>query len=445
MRPLAFALCCLLFCARGRADDASAFEERVERFTLDNGLRVVLAPDARHARVMMLVRYAVGGRDDPNGYRGLAHLTEHLTFREQDVMGELEKLGATGSNGMTTSDDTFYYAYLPARALEPALWLEASRMAFHLERVSEPELVRERAIVVAEWRQGRHNSVFGSVPQAMARELFPERHPYHQRGDEVDDVEAMSLRDVRWFAQQHYRPDRATLVVVGPFELEAVRDWVQRYFGAVRARGSAPVRNAQPAPAPLTRSCRLAVPEGVVDEVLFSTWLGPARNSDDEAVLNVIGHMLFGHPAAPLSKLARGVREIDDVVVGQERLELANVFSIVILARAPAKADELTPKLDAVLDALRRGDLNAELPSAVRRAREALRVAYDGVVQRAFALSDPNEPSLEVRLAQLARVTKEDVLRVARTWIDPRRRLLTMVTDGDPETSRRRVSCEDVP
>jgi hypothetical protein len=94
--------------------------DEVERFTLANGLRVVLAPNQHHSRAMLLVRYTVGHRDDPKGYRGLAHLTEHLTFTQLDGLAELERLGASDINGVTMPDETVYTAYLPRRGLQTA-------------------------------------------------------------------------------------------------------------------------------------------------------------------------------------------------------------------------------------------------------------------------------------------------------------------------------------
>ncbi|MET0287797.1 MAG: pitrilysin family protein [Polyangiales bacterium] len=437
MRWLTFALClCLTWTARA---------DEVERFTLPNGLRVVLAPNQHHSRAMLLVRYAVGHRDDPKGYRGLAHLTEHLTFTQLDGLAEMEKLGASEINGITMPDETVYTAYLPRRSLQTALWLEASRMAFQLDRLSERQVANEEEIVVAEWRERRHNSGDDLVGPQIARALYPETHPYHVRGDDPDDVRFTKLPHVQWFAQQHYRPERATVVVVGAFDLEQVRGWTQLYFGAVRATGAAQPRPHEHAPAPLAKHCVLDLPMNYADEVLHAVWLGPARFSDDAMVMRVIERLLDGHSHAPLLQLAQEDPQVATTSFERLELELASEIHVMIEARAPTEAEALVPKLNATLRKVQHGQLNDGVPAAVRSAIELAEREQTRLAARASALAEESTPTLAQLRARLARVTGDDVVRVARKWLDPQRRVLVYLTGRNVDSGRAHVDCEPTP
>lgn len=223
--------------------------EPPERYVLRNGLEVILQRDDRRPYVAVFTSYRAGSRDDPKGYRGLAHLVEHLTFRgskhvpDLELLGALERAGASGVNATTGLDSTSYFAEVPAREVPLALWIESERMGFTLEAMSKDTFAIERSVVVAERkeRSGAQDTVF----RLIFREAYPEAHPY-RREAETGAEESLSLDHARWFYQQAYRPDNATLVLVGSFEKERVRETIERYFGPIVAPAERPARPPAP-------------------------------------------------------------------------------------------------------------------------------------------------------------------------------------------------------
>lgn len=300
-----FLLSWLLPASLALAQDFAIDRAPVERYQLDNGLRVVLQRDARQPRVAGVVAYGVGSRDDPAGYRGLAHLVEHMTFRgsrhlkDGEAFGTLEALGAH-VNAVTAPDHTFYYASVPAHHLPRLLWVESERMAFTLEAMDDKTFEIEREVVINEWRQRRYG-VGGRIDEFIAHASLPEGHPYRHVSDYEQDLSRMRFDDVRGFYQRHYRPDNAVLVLVGNFELEAARALIERYFGPVRALP--PEHPRRPAPAVrLGGEQRMVVRSRVPRPQLQVHWQVPCRNPRCAATLQLVRSLLVGDMESSLRR-----------------------------------------------------------------------------------------------------------------------------------------------
>ncbi|HYP98957.1 MAG TPA: pitrilysin family protein [Polyangiaceae bacterium] len=218
------------------AEPGSAPQATTTRYQLQNGLRVVLAPDRVTPGVSVVVRYDVGAANAPRGYRGLSHLLEHLTFRGSrhvaplQGMSILQELGA-GFNATTELEATEYYAQVSAPALDTVLWLESERMAFTLDRLDQAALDVERRIVDNEHRQ-RH-TISKLLHQHWLRALYGEGHPFVEDPSAIPDLSEVTLRGVQWFFQTAYRPDNATLVLVGQFDPPQALHSIEQYFGPI--------------------------------------------------------------------------------------------------------------------------------------------------------------------------------------------------------------------
>lgn len=213
--------------------------ERLRRYRLPNGLRIALEQDSRQPRVGVVVRYAAGSADDPPGYGGLAHLVEHMTFRgsrhlaPHEAISRLERAGATDVNGTTGRNSTVYQCVVPASEIETALWIEGERMAFTLEAFSRADFLPERRVVANELRErGRSPTDFDYMIRSA---IFPGDHPFARESPSLDDLFAIELRHVRWFFQRWYRPDNASIALVGDFNPDTALALVKRYFQDVRS------------------------------------------------------------------------------------------------------------------------------------------------------------------------------------------------------------------
>ncbi|OHV47017.1 peptidase M16 [Parafrankia soli] len=212
----------------------------VQRVTLDNGLRVLLAPDRTAPVVAVAVHYDVGFRSEPEGRTGFAHLFEHLMFQGSENVGKAEHpkyVQAAGGifNGSTHPDHTDYFELLPSGALELALFLEADRM--RAPRITRENLDNQIAVVQEEIRVNVLNRPYGGFPwitlPPVAFDTFPNAHNGY--GD-FSELEAASLDDAADFFDKFYAPGNAVLTVAGEFDPDTTLELVQRYFGAIPAR-----------------------------------------------------------------------------------------------------------------------------------------------------------------------------------------------------------------
>lgn len=206
-----------------------------ERFTLSNGLRVLVHPDHSTPMAVVNVMYNVGARDEDPNKTGFAHLFEHLMFGGSihipDYDEPLQRAGGE-NNAYTTNDLTNYYCQLPADNLETAFWLESDRMlslAF-----SKKSLDVQRKVVCEEFKEHYINKPYGDVWHIM-RNMAYEHHPYRWMtiGKELKHVEDAQLQDVKDFFFKFYRPSNAILVVAGRVEVEQVRNLAEKWFGDI--------------------------------------------------------------------------------------------------------------------------------------------------------------------------------------------------------------------
>jgi predicted Zn-dependent peptidase len=212
----------------------------VERFTLDNGLRVVLSPDSSSPVVAVAVYYDVGMRSEPQGRTGFAHLFEHLMFQGSASLGKTEHFthvqGNGGSlNGSTHVDYTNYYEVMPSAATELALFLEADRM--RSVAVTQENLDNQIAVVQNEIRVNVINRPYGGFPWLVVPPvLFDDFANSHNGYGDFVDLESSTLEDAQGFFERYYAPGNAVLCVVGDLDVEQVTGWVHAHFGDIPAR-----------------------------------------------------------------------------------------------------------------------------------------------------------------------------------------------------------------
>ncbi|GAB3650280.1 M16 family metallopeptidase [Glycomyces tarimensis] len=216
----------------------------IETFRLDNGLRVVLAPDPGAPVVGVAVVYDVGMRSEPEGRTGFAHLFEHMMFQGSHNVGKAEHMrhvqSAGGTfNGSTHIDYTDYFNLLPSNGLELALFLEADRMRG--PAITEENLENQVSVVKEEIRVNVLNRPYGGFPwlklPPVMFDTFPNAHDGY---GSFGDLEAATVDDAQAFFDAYYPASNAVLSVAGDFDVHAARDLVERHFGDVPAR-TAPV------------------------------------------------------------------------------------------------------------------------------------------------------------------------------------------------------------
>jgi predicted Zn-dependent peptidase len=283
-----------------------ARRQPLERFTLPNGLRVLLAPDPGMPAVGVWVGYDVGFRSEPEGRTGFAHLFEHLMFQGSESVPKLEHAaliqGAGGVlNGSTHPDYTQYFEVVPSSALELALFLEADRM--RAPSLTEENLRNQVDVVEQEINVNVKNQPYGGFPWITLPPLLFRTFPNAHNGyGDFSDLEAATVEDARDFFRRFYGPGNAVLTVAGSFEVDRARSWIESHFADVPARRVAKRPSfAEPAPGeerrdvvadPLAPQPALAVGWRVPDPADLDAYLpfvllGEVLSSGDAARLPV--------------------------------------------------------------------------------------------------------------------------------------------------------------
>jgi zinc protease len=243
-----------------------------ERFSLKNGLRVIVHRDTSTPMAVVNVMYDVGARDENPNKTGFAHLFEHLMFGGSINIPEYDEplqMAGGENNAYTTNDLTNYYIQLPTENLETAFWLESDRMlslAF-----TENSLEVQRKVVCEEFKEHYLNKPYGDVWLKL-RDLAFDVHPYKWMtiGKELSHIETAKLQDVKDFFFKHYTPINAILCVAGNVTTEQVRTLAEKWFGPI-APGEKYNRQLPEEP-PQTAAKNLEVHANVPLDALYKTW-----------------------------------------------------------------------------------------------------------------------------------------------------------------------------
>ena len=265
-----------------------------DKFTLSNGLRVLVHEDKSTPMAVVNVIYDVGARDESPDKTGFAHLFEHLMFGGSiNIPNYDEPLQVAGgeNNAFTTNDLTNYYCQLPVENIETAFWLESDRMlslAF-----SEKSLAVQRKVVCEEFKEHYINKPYGDTWHKI-RELAYTTHPYRWMtiGKELKHVEDATLQDVKDFFSKHYTPANAILIVAGNVTTDAVKVLADKWFGPI-ATGNKYERNLPQEPkqkAPRTMEVKANVPL----DALYKCWHIASRLDERYYATELISEILSG-------------------------------------------------------------------------------------------------------------------------------------------------------
>ncbi|MBK7291038.1 MAG: insulinase family protein [Chitinophagaceae bacterium] len=265
-----------------------------EKFTLENGLRVIVHQDLSTPMAVLNIMYDVGARDEDPEKTGFAHLFEHLMFGGSvNIPNYDEPLQMAGgeNNAYTTNDLTNYYIQLPADNLETAFWLESDRMlslAF-----DEKSLETQRKVVCEEFKENYLTKPYGDVWHKM-RELAYKNHPYRWMtiGKELSHIENATLEDVKGFFFKHYRPENAVMCVAGNVTVEKVKELAEKWFGDIPS-GEKYKRNLPQEPEQKEER-RQEIKAKVPLDALYKTWHMPSRLDRRYYVVDLLTDILGG-------------------------------------------------------------------------------------------------------------------------------------------------------
>jgi predicted Zn-dependent peptidase len=320
-----------------------------EKFTLPNGLEVILAADPAVPLVAVNVWYHVGSGNEVPGKSGFAHLFEHMLFQGSKNVGAdkhfeiLKKIGSNEINGTTNSDRTNYYEVVPSNQLEVALWLESDRMSHLLELLTKDSLDNQIDVVRNERRQNYDNRPYGKARFALSEALYPEGHPYrHLTIGKHEDLLAASVEDVKNFYRTWYVPSNATLAIVGDFDVAATKALVTRWFGSFPTSAK-PALVTIPPPTHVQNTTEVTVNDDFAKlrQVQFA-WLSPASFGDGDAELDIVANALSEEGTGRLYKaLVYDKPLAQSVSAFQGGTGFSGVFGVTVTLRSEASLDEV--------------------------------------------------------------------------------------------------------
>ncbi len=401
-----------------------------EKFTLDNGLTVLVHTDRKAPVVAVNLWYHVGSKDEPEGKTGFAHLFEHLMFQGSEHFNDeffkpFEQVGATGQNGTTSFDRTNYFQNVPTTALDLALWMESDRMGHLLGVVTQERLDEQRGVVQNEKRQGE-NRPQGKLWETVMRGSFPVGHPYHWLPiGSMEDLNAASLEDVKEWFRTYYGAANAVLVLAGDIDVATAREKAQRYFGHIPA-GPALTKPGEWIAA-RTESKRTVMYDDVSQDYWYRFWNIPPDGSTDADLLAIAGHILGGGKTSRLyERLVYRERLADSASAGPSAFEIAGIFSMTAAVKAgvePARVES------AMQDELRHFIAKGPTADEMTRARTALRSGFLKGLERIGGFGGKadvlaacevyqGDPGCYRRSLELLRTaTAEQVRAAAQRWL----------------------------
>ncbi|HKR01504.1 MAG TPA: pitrilysin family protein [Pyrinomonadaceae bacterium] len=413
-----------------------------EKYTLSNGLQVILHVDRKLPVVHVNQWFHVGSKNERVGRSGFAHLFEHMMFQgsknaSKEYFEYVEAAGANlfegGVNGTTNEDRTNYFATVPSGNLEQILWLESDRLATLTDALTIEKLNNQRDVVKNERRQGLENQPYGRSFKLIVENMFPSGHPYaHDVIGSHEDLTAASVDDVKDFFKTYYTPNNMSLVIAGDFDPAEAKRLVEKYFGTIPA--GPPLDRPAKGVARLEGEKVIEVNDRVPQERTYFVWHSPAFFDPGDAELDLVSSILSDGLTARLNKVLVYDKQLaSDIVTFQWSHEQAGTFVIWATARPGAPLKQIEQIVtDEIARLAKEGPTLAEL----NRAKVKWEFGFitgleriggfggksDRLNQYNTFLGDPNK--FEADFARYRNATTESVRDVVARWLNTRNRLL---------------------
>ncbi len=408
-----------------------------EKYTMPNGLQVILHTDHSDPIISYAIMYHVGSSRETPGRTGFAHLFEHLLFggSENAVPGRFDKIieGAGGeNNGFTERDLTTYFEIFPRNALEKILWLESDRMGFFINSVTPHLLALQQNVVQNEKRQREDNTPYGFTEYVVDKNLYPSQHPYNWEViGEMDDIKNATLEDVRNYYGRFYGPNNATLVLAGDFNIDSVKILLNKYFGEIKSHGEVAKRG--PMLVSLDKTKKLYHEDNFanVPEITI-VWPVPQAYSKDAYALDFLAKILADGKKAPLYKVLVKEKQLTSRTTAyNSSSELAGEFTISVRANEGKSLREIENAINEGFarfekDGISEKDVERVKASSERDFYERLNTVFYKAFQLAFYNTFLNDPGyIEKDIENIKAVTREDILRVYDQYIKGKPHIVT--------------------
>lgn len=408
-----------------------------EKYTMSNGLTVILHEDRSDPIAAVAVVFHVGSSREVTGKTGFAHLFEHMMFQKSENVGEdqLFRLiqGAGGElNGGTSYDYTVYYEVIPKNALEMALWLESDRMGYLENTVTKAAFANQQNVVMNEKRQSVDNAPYGHNNALILANSFTKGHPYSWTViGEMEDLMNATVDDVKAFHRKFYSPNNATLVVAGDINKDEVKAMVEKYFGEIPA--GEPIEKRSPIPTSVSSTVKLFHEDNFARAPRLTMVFPTVEQfSKDAYALSYLGQLLSNGKKTPLYKvLVKDKKLTSGVSAYNMALELAGIFQISVTANPGVNLTEVE---NAIFEAFemfeKEGFTEEDLAALKARNETGFYNNFSSILSKSFTLGEyqmfKDDPSFYAEdFAGQQSVTSEEIRNVFQKYIKGKNYVMT--------------------
>jgi zinc protease len=414
-----------------------------QKYTLSNGLTVILHKDASDPLVHIDMTYHVGSAREELGKSGFAHFFEHMMFQGSENVADeqhfklITEAGGT-LNGTTNGDRTNYFQTVPANQLEKMLWLESDRMGFLVDAVTQEKFEVQRETVKNERGQSYDNRPYGLLGERVAEALYPAGHPYSwQTIGYLEDLDRVNVNDLKAFFLKWYGPNNATLTIGGDIDAKETLALVEQYFGSI-PRGPKIAMPEKPT-FTINEDRYISMEDNVHLPLVYMSYPTVSVRHADEAPLDVLSSILGGGKTSLLYKNLVKNQLAVQASVGHPCAELACTFTLLALPH-PASGKTLADIEKVIRDSLvefeERGVQDDDLAKVKASMEASFIFGLQSVSGKVSTLAanqtfkgDPNY--IEKDIARYANVTKADVMRVFKKYIkDQHAVIMSIVPKG---------------
>jgi zinc protease len=432
----AIAVLILLALGNGRAwaDGKPMYDYR--DLTLDNGLRVITLEQHTCPIVAVHLWYHVGSKDERPERQGFAHMFEHMMFRGTDRIGpkdHFDYIRRTGGdcNAYTSFDQTVYIQSLPANQLELALWLESERMGFL--RIDQTSFDTERKVVEEERRMGL-NRPYGTVPEKLLAEIF-KVHPYGWSPiGKISHLRASPAQELRDFWMRYYVPNNATLVMVGDIHHDEAQKLATKYFGWM-PREADPTRVTIKEPIPAKARAITLQEDNAPAPIVGVGWRTVPNQHEDAIPLDLLAHILgIGNSSRLYRQLVADKQLAVMVLAASFSLEQEGFFGAgAILAPFGGDTKKAREALQNEFERVRTEPVSDRELTKAKNQMLAAQITGNFTVESkatllgSAAVLEGDLSRVNRHLERIRKVTADDLLRVAKTYLAPERSLAVTI------------------
>ena len=404
-----------------------------EKYTMANGLTVILHQDKSAPVVAVSALYHVGSKNEDTARTGFAHFFEHLMFEGSDNVkrGDFDKYTSNAggyNNANTTQDRTYYFELFPSNQYALGLWLESERMLH--AKIEDIGVNTQKEVVKEEKRQRIDNQPYGSLIGEIFKRAF-RVHPY--RWQPIGSLEHLSrakLDDFKDFYKTFYVPNNCVLSLAGDIDIPAVKAQILAYFGTI-PKGNKPVPRPTVTEPPLGGEVRDVEEDNIQLPAVVMSYRSPKQGSDEYYAFNVLSTLLSGGNSSRLNKYIVDEKQLA-VAAGafNYALEDAGLFIIYGIANMNIQPADLEKEIQVVIDGVKNKMVDEHEFTKVRNQittefvtrNSTMAGIAETLANYQVYFGDANLINTEIN--KYNKVTREDLLRVAKKYLNADNRVV---------------------